>query len=612
MAKKVAGIELKKRKEVGSYISQLIRVSLAEREPLKKRWDKTEAYYRGDPSAYSSIPGLDGAELQPFALIQPMVDSIADNIVSTIFTADPVLLCKKQGTAESVEHKQRLLQHFIEIGNLKDRLETAAVMAGCTDLAIIRQTFQTHATDFAPASADVQLTQGKGIQYCGGVWDVIHPADFICSPGTFYGIKQAPIVGHRTTRLRGEIEEMCRAGIYYELEGEQKLTSKDPTDNESGVSRAHSGLSTQPTPYSEHDSIELFSVIVKLDLSEGKKKGAQYYEATVAPADDLLLKLEPYSAAAPHYYDFRLFPKRHGLFWPTTSVGSNLHSLQWQYTNIGNMLVWGSWIQALPPMVTNGPANPNQTLQAGKFYESNGNEMSPVISQFNPGMLYPMMGTIKLIAQSVSGMSEAGLAQGASSSKTATQQMSEDAGQSNRVGGYVRRFGSTLAEMANDFMYLLWENWDIWYPLYGETLGVSEDVRNELVEPCRWTLANANPNISPNVRIQQMNQLIALAQSDQQNVLQKVMALVAQAVSPEVFKGIEAQVVAMQGDTLDIREIIETIVNQMQLQNGDKILRKQPEVESDESADGSVLPGAGVGQLMQLIQGASGGDPQGL
>jgi len=172
----------------------------------------------------------------------------------------------------------------------------------------------------------------------------------------------------------------------------------------------------------------------------------------------------------------------------------------------------------------------------------------------------------------------------ASTAKTATQQMSEDAGQANRVGGYIRRYGDALADMACAAQELLYANFDTWYPIYGQEVPITAP--EELIAPMQWQLQNQNPQQSPMQKLQNLQMLSQMAMADQSQMVQNVMQLIAQFISQvipdpkqaeQVFMQLEAQVRAMQSQGMNMQEIKKTIVYAMNLPNAEKILNEEPD-----------------------------------
>ena len=606
MAKSKKPLELNEelRTELASRVREMIDASNEARADLEERWDQNSAYYNNDPRAIPTLEIAPQVTVINFPLIQPRVDAITDNIVSAIFNVEPHMSARVRGESERNETLENVVQYHWNIGKLVEAVEEVSVLSGITNVGIIRQSFQVSYRDFLPKRVQRgEISKTGSIEYAGLVYDVIHPKDFVIYPAQSSRIQNAACVGHRYTVVKSDLEQMVENGIYYKNLKPFITTSQARREE----SRTDSfGKTVETVADDEKDGhVEMYEVYVKHKF-EGQQQ--KMYKVVFAYDTDEILRCDEWKFSYTGYFDFRWKAKQYGNFWPSTSVAQDLQGMQWQYSNISNMLVLGGWFSALPAILHNGMFEGTQALQAGAAIGMNGAEATPLNTNFQPGPLFPMLQQIESIADGISGMTKAGIAQ-TQSARTATQQMSEDAGQANRIGGYIRRYGDALADMASAAQELLYAHFELWYPMHMQNVTIED--KSVLLTNAQWQLTNQNPNQSPMQKIQNLQMLMQLAMTDQEGVIQGVMQEVANIIAQiipdpqmaeQVFTRLEATVRSLQGKAMNMKEIKRAIINQLNLPNGDKIL-----ADDDEATGGAgVLPAPGMAAMPPIATAETG------
>jgi len=567
------------KKKLATFLDEIIESVDTEIGSLTTRWKVNQQYYNNDPSVLPVSSAIPEMTPQVFPFVQPRLDSISDQICSAVCNNEPYLIGKRRGESKRNESVENTVQFFWNIGKLNEALEVVSPITGVTNLGIIRQTFQVHQRDFlAGRNQNVETNYTGDVGFAGLVYDVIPPEDFVIFKAAIKGIETAPCVGHRFFLLRAEIDEFRDAGIYYEHD---ELTSDSTDENDIGRSSTFSKLSPGAVSDKDTDAIKMYELYIKYKFDDDKNQ--RWYKVIYAKTSGEILRVDEWQYSRPPYFDFRWKPRQYGNFYPSSSVAQDLQGLAWQFSNLSNVAVYGAWFNALPIIANSGMSEGTQPLVAGSMIGTNGNEVTPIQSQFNLSAIFPMLQQISDVGDSVGGMTRAGMAM-ASTAKTATQQMSEDAGQANRVGGYIRRYGDALADMACAAQELLYANFDTWYPIYGQEVPITD--AEELIAPMQWQLQNQNPQQSPMQKLQNLQMLSQMAMADQSQMVQNVMQLIAQFISQvipdpqqaeQVFMQLEAQVRAMQSQGMNMQEIKKTIVYAMNLPNAEKILNEEPD-----------------------------------
>jgi hypothetical protein len=307
-----------------------------------------------------------------------------------------------------------------------------------------------------------------------------------------------------------------------------------------------------------------------------KKQGAHWVRVTLAYDTNHVLAVEAWTPSRPPYIDFRLSDQPDNRFWPESSVANDLQGLQIQYNQILNTVRNGSMMAAFPPVLTDGAASGSQKIRPGAVVSVNAADKTPMVIRFDPGAMVNLIELIERQADSIVGVSQAGMAIQFSGDRTATEAAAVQAGQANRLGGYIEQFGSPLEALADYATELLYLSADLWGEIYGEEVALERE--EDLIAPARWSTAARGSFDTPAAIIAKGNQLLEMTQL----------------LGPEL---------------MNVEEIARTILNAMELPNADQIM---PEPEED-IASGAEEQGMGIPpELLEMAAGApqvpAGGD----
>jgi len=596
-------------KRLACRLCDLVEIGKNEKADFEPRWRQNKANYDNVPIQCVST-FIPDAEDHAFPLVQPRIDALRDNIVGTVCSQSPFLLAKLRGSSQRQEDLEECLQFFFDLGRLEDALKEASPIIGYTNTAIIRVNFVASVQDFIPDQVEALQRQRYGaFSFTGLTFDVIHPDDFVCVGSNVFGINNAQLVGHRFWQQRSQLSEKVLAKKYYEHD---ELISSDGPD----ADRHDRDVINQSSSYQGDDKIECWEVIFRCRPSELKepdkynpkaKDFERYYKATIAVDSKVILCIEEYEGTRPWYVALRWKPKDHDSFFSGRSVCQDLQALHAQYQFLNNILIYGSMFAAFEPLVGTGGFEKNQKYGPGQLIAMTGGELQKPGQKFDPGVLPPMLTKIEEIADSVTGLNQAGMGQEYSkSSITATEVGQLAAGQSQRIAGFIGAMGAGLIDLADLCQELLYLNYDFWSQQYQDSLKVPP--REDLLQPIHWDINGKNPQSTPQQTFLKMQSLLQLSQMEQQAGVESVLASVAPVVSQtlmslglddpalieEVANHIASQLAAAPGaPMLDHKEIIRTLVNSLQLSNADKILIQEGDDDSAMGGTpaGPMLPG---------------------
>lgn len=553
------------RRQIAMRLQRIVTAAEQEISGISERWDINERFYENDPSVVQGV--LDDMEMFAFPLIQPRIDALNDHVIGTITTASPYLLVKKKGTAERLTNTEATLHFFAHTGGLKEALKKIGIITGNTNMGILRCWFDVGASVFRPTDYAQGQMSADEIQYAGFRYDVIHPGDFVCYPHSA-DIQIATAVGHRF-RIRSEdVKELQDAGRYYE--DVKPIDSPNNTIDYTGRDPAHARVTNQRTGDRQDEMPVLHELIVKMRLPGDDAE--RYYKFVNDAANCQLYAAEVYNKPRPNYFDFRYLPRNYGSFYSSNAIATNLQGLQRLYTVLNNLMIYASVYAAFPGGVSNGLGNQAVEIKWGQVTPAQG-EVTMLPTTFNPQAVFQNIMQIEAVADSVVRITRAGLAMGGNSGKTATQQMAEDAGMQSGIAGFIDTFGATLEQVYDFMAHCLYGYWDIWYPIYQDDLpaNISQDM---FIGPFMWELYNKTPSTSPTQTIQKMQLILQLAQADQTEVITQVMQMLSQVLPENIMMAVQNQIQAIQGQHMNPKAVVRTILNVLDIPNKDEILNE--------------------------------------
>lgn len=527
------------RHQIAQNLVRLIELGESERRGLDERWEVNTALYNGDKPNYSNrfLPGI---ELKHYPLVKPKARALSGNVIGTIFSQSPTVLAELQGAeSEVVEGLESQIEFFLDVGGLRESLESIEGCAFCTNNAVVRTMFDVTVEGCEP----VQIGSGQRspdpmVSYCGPVFDVIEPKDFICYPKTAGSIRKAQIAGHRFWRQQWEIDEMQAAELYLETDS---LTSSSPDENRNRVK-----ATSEESDRVEERLVECWEVVFKDDLDDlGYRR---YYIATVARESKQLLKIAKYENSRPWYTFVRYTPADPNSVWSDYSLAQDLQGLQWEKINIRNLMVYGSYMAAFPPIAgTRATGQTNKVQRYGPGQYIHDPNARAIAIEFDPGQLENELERIERDADAIIGISQAGTGAQLKPNTTATEAAYLEAAQRMGLKQYVSVFGRCVLDIVDILAELLEKEYAIWAYVYeGQVYATQE----ELAEPVRWQLHGSSPQMLPEVLIEKYKFLLEMANAEAETAVPGV----------------------PHEPRFDMDELYRSILNQMQIPNADKIM----------------------------------------
>lgn len=596
------------REALSRRVQALIEAGRNEKGQLMDRWKRNKEYYDNVPFPF--IQDLIGGAVDyPYPLIQPRLDALRDMVVGTICSQKPFMLAGVRGSNQRQEDLENTLQFFAELGRLEDALLEAAPVVGYTNAGIIRVQFVASVHDFLPSQrSDVQTTKTGQFSFMGLAFDVIHPEDFICVGSNIFGINNAQAVGHRFWLQRQQIKELQKAKLVDEVDvvagtPEQNISDRD-VDN-------------AVTAYANDDKVECWELIFRCSFKDydthpdDKAKGnEEYYKVQFAVDTQEILSLEKYQYSRPWYACLRYKPKPHNSFWNGASVAQDLQGLHVQYQQMNNAKPWAVIANMLPPMFIKGaPYEKDRKYRFGEVIGLEGAEISfPNLKVDINGIDSSIM-QVERTADATARISSAGLGQEfGKGDTTATEASLVASGQQAGVTGFIRVFSTGLTDLYEIMNELLYMHYDLWFPQYGQDIYNDRPFPAEtFLLPVSFDVNGKSPSETPQQMAAKMQALLELSNSEQQASVEAVLAAVPELLMsilppgtpPEVVEGLMQQLISTPGmPQLDRREIIRTFVNNIGINNADKIL-----LEAGENGTG---PMPSVGNASAVLGAQSG------
>lgn len=380
--------------EIGRKLSDQIHAGLEAKGTLPQRWQQSEALYRNEPGA-SGIQVIEGVKPLHIPLIQPQIDRITSSVFETLTAQYPMMQAiAEAGEQTQADHMERLIQVMLDRAGFERIFPNVLRTAALCGIGIVRLT----------------LT-GGGVRM-----EPIHPNDFVVYPHTFTELSRAKTVGHRFFLTGAEVDQLVKSGHYKQPDPQ---ASTDPDEHASGRNPAYD-LDTSHSPIDREDElIELWEILTQLQI--GNKLTT--CRAVVEPAGVQLLALEPYPYNQPWYVDVR-FADEWGKFWPAGSIAQNLKDIQFLYSDLHNVMIWGSLVAAFPAMLLTGGSLGDKVRNYGpaQIIETPGAvQLQTVPAQFQAGAIPGMIEQVEKVAETVTRVSRIGLGRQLRSNTTATE-----------------------------------------------------------------------------------------------------------------------------------------------------------------------------------------------
>lgn len=400
------------RKRVGEVLSDYIEAGRRQLGDAPDWWGKVRDVHMGDgATAMRALKGEYGSPKVHMPLSQPRQDALVDQTCSVVLKQDPYML-NVSDEDETADAKQQILQRVWEDADFGAAFKSAVDIATDTDIAFLR---------CCPlGESQIELS-------------VHEPIDVVVWPALPSGWSDVTIAGHRVWKRRRDVQIGKDEGRYYRDDRDdrgQDVPGESPSQEEDRHSSYdRSGVSPSTGPLAADELVELWDVVVWLDLSQLKKEGeefvtqdARWYRATVSKDGRQVLALEPYELSTPWYFTVRLLSNSE--FYPARSIGRNLFPIQQTYDYLWTAAYEGAMTAAKPPIIGPSLADESYTTWSfGDYLKLDGGggqaPWSPPIKADLSG-LFPLIQECKNEADKVANISN-NTTGGVSDDRTATE-----------------------------------------------------------------------------------------------------------------------------------------------------------------------------------------------
>lgn len=474
------------RKKIGAAIDELIDASDVAQSGLHQRWSIIE-------DMYWQVEGSSGAKLlkdvpvRAIPLLKPRINRVTRNLSTTLMNPAPPVQAL-------VENKKQLKADFLESGLAmmhrrskgKNAFRQALRMAQLNGRGFKRKVLTRH----------------------GFKEDAIHARDMVVAPVYQVGIDDLDVIGHRFYKSIDWIRRQQDNGVYLDdFEASQLVYSLPGTDGHGSSDEANPSMAEVPVSATGQQQIKLYSLKVRV------WEGEQYAYLSIIYAKEakkiLGYSLHPYSGHG--YFSYHM-DEEYGKFWFGSSTGHDLQGLQHIYTDIHNLLLTGSMISALPPILVNSDplAEKLENYSLAEIIEVDGEvSATPLNAAFNPTVLPTMIQQVDRLVDSITAMSQNAVGQQLSGDPTATQvnrlamiQNQSDNAQADIIGETLEREWAYMHELCR-------KHPDVIRNVYGRAL--NEEFFDALYLEVDWDSVGRASGNSPEILGQKFEQMYAMA-----------------------------------------------------------------------------------------------------
>ena len=469
-------IEAKDGIEFLDYVRGALTAAQNAKSAFAPRWDVAQRMYRMEDGS-AGTPLFEGVTVRPSALMTSRIDRIGKGVVQAVTAPTPwVSAIPEQPEQFKADELEEGLQSILEDMPFDQMLRTTTRLASLFGQAFAWVSLQEDGFDIQPIS----------------------PRDFVMWPTWGATIDTADLVGHRYTVPEWRVKERQAAKEWRDFQPVQTHTEEQ---NRATDSTTAEGL----------NSVELWNLIVRVPVKDGKSTTYERYRIIYAPGTDSIVMVEPYIYSRP-WYEKLTFCHEYGEFWTGDSPARRLEALQHAHSTLQALMECGTAATAMPPIiVSNGRlAEKYKSYPLGVILEAEGPFDAQVLPvAFNPGLLPQLLANIEAQADQLIGITQVGLGQELSSGTTATE--AALLGESLRVAendytGYVAEFVEGVASLIHEMATL---HAGTVKAAYRDKLQAG--FFNALKIPVKWRVTGRNPEASPQAAMQKTLMLLDMA-----------------------------------------------------------------------------------------------------
>ena len=298
------------------------------------RWDVAEAMYWGDEGS-SGVQMLRDVPVKIINMVKPRVQRTRRALTNTLFNVDPaVQALTDTDKINSANELEKGMASLMRRTGFKKPFRKAVTYAQLNGQAFLHPYFGP-----------------EGLRH-----GMVHSRDMTISPSYGCELRDVDLIGHTFWRPRWAIQQMQDQGYYLDTFSVENLLTTNGTDRHVGMSdTADPGSHDTSGSVQQLESIRLKRLIVKILVkeSEGEPSVMTPFVVTFAPDSPKILRIVPYQYDRPDYTIVRLHDE-HENMWYGSSAAYDLQGLQHLYTDVHNLLVYGSMVSACPPVFMSG------------------------------------------------------------------------------------------------------------------------------------------------------------------------------------------------------------------------------------------------------------------
>jgi hypothetical protein len=455
---------------------------------IPKRWEANEMQYRNQPDEENGLQVSDESPIWHLNLTQPRVDSLVSKVCNPMTARRPYFTA--MGYAKDKERLQVCQDsvHFcLEKARFPKKFRDATRIACMAAPCYYRVWFDASAKNFL--AMESQLDDVGPFGFVGPTIDVIHPNDMVIYP-VGLGLKRAVFVGRRFLMRQKEIHEFQKVGRF--MDDVTEFPEAFEQEWESGRMQSWS-LTTEEVATANYMNIKeteqnvaIYEGIAKLDLNGDGHE--ERYIVTFCYDDPCLLDIQPYEYSRIEYFEHYLKPGGYGETYHANPPAQDLQALQNAFNDLWNILLEGSKISALPPVLVEGGVEGKMVkYKAGCVINVPAQVNYTVLNNgFNPQEMPVLMAMLERIADSALRVSQPSLGQKTSGDTTATEVAAMQGGQEEGSNEYRDNAAESGEAMADFIRELCYRHYDLMVEAYGEAFPCKQQDREKLREPLRW------------------------------------------------------------------------------------------------------------------------------
>jgi hypothetical protein len=494
---------------------------------LDERWKNLESRYRGEPDE-QGLQVHDDSEPLAINIIAPRVDALVTKVCQPLTSQRPYF------SASGYDRdRNRIVQNENVVQFCYEKAKFHSVIRRATRMSCMA----------APAIFRVPFMVDAETRFTGPALELIHPNDFILYPLIQGGVDKAKLVGHRDFIRVQEIQELQKAGAYFDEES--VYGGDDPQSWESGRDPEWSKTSEASNIVSPEDEmVERWQVIVKLDLDKDGKE--ERYHAVVAMTTRVLLELEYYGVEVeteePNgevtldeetgmempvlevkrelvpfsrvwYFPHFVKEPAHGEFFHANPPVQDLVPCQATYSDGMTLLTEGGKSQAFPCGFVEGGttqlSGQVKRYRPGEFhYLPAGAKISFVSPGFDPSVWPLLLDMAKADADALLRISQNGTGQtmGKSATEAGILQSNQEEG-ADEYRDNAAQSGEQIADFMRELCYLHYEQMK---EAHGESFPCDDP--SLLAEPLQWEGTGKTSSTLPQVVSQNFQEILQLLQ----------------------------------------------------------------------------------------------------